>query len=448
MSINDKVVWSEGLFLRPQLFQQQERYFEHVIHRRIASLSPFFWGFDQYEIDRESLALGRFVVRSATGFFQDGTPFNVSIHGTSIVPLIIQPCHLDTTIYLAARLSLPNTHDTVFSGEKHLARFHACEVDLADSNAISQEPKPVQLAQLSLSVLPEEAMSASWIGLPVARIKAIDDAGAIHLHENAHIPPVTAYGASMLLKEWIVHLYDLVRLRAEALAGMLSGTQIQNNFGHEITDYLLLQILNRYEPLLLHACEHSAIPPERLYSLLLLMAGELATFLRPGSRRPDPVVAYDHGDLYLSFNKLVEGIRQDLNQVLIRGAQPIALKEQANNIWTASLSPADLSGYVNMILIAGAQMPSDNLRQQFPAQSKLSAPHRLPELIRSHLPGLVMHPMPLPPRQVPYRASHVYFEILQTGPLWHQVAEQGGLALHIAGHFPGLAMELWGIRKK
>lgn len=45
MSWYNKVAWSEGLFLRPQLFQQQERYLEHLAHKRAATLSPFFWGF-------------------------------------------------------------------------------------------------------------------------------------------------------------------------------------------------------------------------------------------------------------------------------------------------------------------------------------------------------------------------------------------------------------------
>lgn len=41
MSWNNRVVWSEGQFLLPQMFQQQERYLEHVIHYRSLPLSLF-----------------------------------------------------------------------------------------------------------------------------------------------------------------------------------------------------------------------------------------------------------------------------------------------------------------------------------------------------------------------------------------------------------------------
>jgi type VI secretion system protein ImpJ len=40
MSWDNRVVWSEGLFLRPQHFQQADRYFENLVRRRAANLRP------------------------------------------------------------------------------------------------------------------------------------------------------------------------------------------------------------------------------------------------------------------------------------------------------------------------------------------------------------------------------------------------------------------------
>lgn len=445
----DKVVWSEGLFLRPQLFQQQERYLEHFAHCRAASLSPFYWGFGHYEIDTDALGLGRILLRSAQGVFRDGTPFDISGHTCSPVPLAVTQAHLDQRIFLATPLRLPHRDETVLSDNAEAdARFAGYETELADSNAIGQGPKPVQLARLRLFLIAEEDMTASWIGLPVARVKSIADDGSISLHEDTHIPPVTAYGASHRLREWVSHLYSLAHLRCETLANMLGTGACQEGSSVEMTDYFLLLILNRYTPFLAHATRHREMPPERLYETLLMMEGELATFVRMPSRLPSTIPAYDHADPYLSFGKLVEEIRNGLNQVLIRGAQPIPLKPQANNIWTAAFQQAEQDNYASLVLVVGAQMPADALQQQFLAQSKLSAPYRLPELIRSHLPGLTLSQMPAPPRQIPFQANHIYYDILRTGPFWQQVIEQGGLALHIAGHFPGLKLELWGVRKK
>jgi len=449
MSWYNKVVWSEGLFLRPQLFQQQERYFEYFAHKRSAVLSPFFWGFSQYEIDRESLAFGKLVFKRGAGIFPDGTPFDVPGHTPPPEPLTIAPEHQDQTIYLAVPLRLPNTEETAFGASNgSLSRYVAFDDELRDSNAIGQGPKPVQLANLRLRLLPEKELTRSWIGIALARVKSLQADGAVTLHGNEHIPPVAGYGASPLLREWALQLHGLTRLRADALAARLSGSEGRVGAAAEVADYLLLQVLNRYEPLLGHICQISETAPVELYCELATFSGELATFLRPQTRRPLTAPGYDHARLYDSIKPLVDEVHFLLNQVLIRGAQPIPLTDQAHGIRTASMLPTELASYSSLVLAVGAQMSPDALQQQFLAQTKISQPQRLPELIRSHLPGLTMVPLPVPPRQIPFNSTFIYFELSKTGPFWEQIARQGGLAMHIAGHFPELKLELWGVRQR
>jgi type VI secretion system protein ImpJ len=40
----------------------------------------------------------------------------------------------------------------------------------------------------------------------------------------------------------------------------------------------------------------------------------------------------------------------------------------------------------------------------------------------------------------------VYFELDQSNELWVQLKTSGGIALHVAGEFPGLVLEFWAIR--
>ncbi|PXW24939.1 type VI secretion system baseplate subunit TssK [Paraburkholderia caballeronis] len=449
MSWYNKVVWSEGLFLRPQLFQQQERYLEYFAHKRSAVLSPFFWGFSHYEIDRESLAFGKLVFKSGAGIFPDGTPFDVPGHTPPPQPLTIAPEHQNQVIYVAVPLRLPNTEETTFAERNgSLARYLSFDDELRDSNAIGQGPKPVQLANLRLRLLPEKELTQSWIGVALTRVKSLHADGAVSLHTDDHIPPVTGYGANPLLRDWTLQLHGLARLRADALAARLSGSDGRVGAAAEVADYLLLQVLNRYEPLLDHLCQIGETAPVDLYREFAMLAGELSTFVRPQTRRPIAAPGYDHARLYDSIKPLVDEIHYLLNQVLIRGAQPIPLTEQAHGIRTASMLPAELAAYSSLVLAVGAQMSPEVLQQQFAAQTKISQPQRLPELIRSHLPGLTMVPLPVPPRQIPFNSGFIYFELSRSGPFWEQIARQGGLAMHIAGHFPELKLELWGVRQK
>ncbi len=59
MSENNRIVWSEGLFLRPQHFQQQERYLERYVEGRAGPLRAWSWGFSELEIERDLLAVGK-----------------------------------------------------------------------------------------------------------------------------------------------------------------------------------------------------------------------------------------------------------------------------------------------------------------------------------------------------------------------------------------------------
>ncbi|MFC1363443.1 MAG: type VI secretion system baseplate subunit TssK, partial [gamma proteobacterium symbiont of Ctena orbiculata] len=54
MSWMSRIVWSEGMFLRPHHFQQQERFLEHMVEARCADLIPYSWGFTHLKIDRQA----------------------------------------------------------------------------------------------------------------------------------------------------------------------------------------------------------------------------------------------------------------------------------------------------------------------------------------------------------------------------------------------------------
>jgi len=446
MSWYNKVVWSEGLFLRPQLFQQQERYLEHYAHKRSAVLSPFFWGFHHFAIDTEALALGKLVISGVAGIFQDGTPFEAPANAALPAPLALLHEHLSQTIYLAVPIRTPNTEETNFEdATDSLARFRAFEQELLDANSIGQGPKLVQLADLRLRLLPEKELSKSWLGLPLARIAEIRADGSAKL-EPGLIPPVNVYSASSQLHTWLVEIHGLLRLRATAMAERLSTAASRSGDAAEISEYLILQLLNRYEPIMSHLLATKAASPEFLYMQLIALSGELSTFVRTDTRRPKEYDAYRHHAPHLCIKPLIDDLRFLLNVVLERAAQQIPFSLQANDIQLAVLDPNEFRRFSTFVLAVSAHLPQDILQQQFPAQVKLGPSEHLGDLVRSHLPGIPLQALAVPPRQIPFSAGFLYFEISQRHPLWDQVSRYGGLALHVAGQFPELRMELWGVR--
>src|SRR5690554_7840732 len=77
MSLKNKVIWSEGMFLQQQHFQQQDRFFERLVDSRITSAGHYLWGVQDLVLDVEALTLGKVSLSSVSGIFPDGTPISV-----------------------------------------------------------------------------------------------------------------------------------------------------------------------------------------------------------------------------------------------------------------------------------------------------------------------------------------------------------------------------------
>jgi len=447
MTWTNKVTWSEGLFLRPQLFQQQERYLENYAHKRSAPLSPFFWGFRHFSIDDESLNLGKLVLARASGIFQDGTPFDIPGDSQSPAPLTLLPEHLEQILYLALPIRTPNSEETTFeTASKSMARFGVFDVELRDANSIGQGNKPVQLSRLRLAVIPAKEMTSAWIGLPLAKLTTLHSDGGAELAATL-IPPVNRYGASELLNQWVSQIHGIAYQRAESLAQRLSGSAGSGaTQSAEVSDFLLLQILNRYEPVLAHLLKVKETNPEIIYSLLRSLNGELSTYIRTQHRRPNKFPDYDHVRPYDIFKPLVDDTRELLNNLLVRSAQSLEMTEKAFGMYLASVDPVDLQAFSSLVLAVSASVPADQLAQNFVAHTKLAASDRLPELVRMHLPGITLRVLPVPPRQIPFNSGFVYFQVEPQGTHWEHLRKHGGIGLHVATTFPNLRMELWGIR--
>src|SRR5215468_5107602 len=87
MSQSSKVVWSQGMFLMPQHFQQEGRHVDYALDMRMRAASRHAWGFFDLALDEALLATGRVGLSRATGVLPDGTPFAVSRHDACPAPL-------------------------------------------------------------------------------------------------------------------------------------------------------------------------------------------------------------------------------------------------------------------------------------------------------------------------------------------------------------------------
>jgi type VI secretion system protein ImpJ len=439
-----KVVWSEGMFLRPQHFQQFERYGEAFTHGRALASEGHFWGFRKLRIDQNALSLGKIVVLEALGILPDGTPFSFPAQGQLPPALDFPVDKREQRIILALPLRRFGTDEVDFAaGAQSLARYAVGDSDVPDTNSIGGEPALLQLGDMRMRLVLESELSGDWAGVGVVRVIERRTDNQLVL-DNQYIPPTLASGYQASLSAFVEEIHGLLHQRGDALAARLNQPG-RGGIG-EVGDFLMLGLVNRHEPTLKHFAEVSTIHPERLFTALLALAGDLSTFSREG-RRPTKYPAYDHDDLATCFGALMLDLRRSLSLVLEQNAIQIELQERSYGVRVALVQDTELLRSASFVLAVHADAPSELVRIRFPTQVKIGPVEKIRDLVNLHLPGVTLRALPIAPRQIPYNAGYNYFELDTEADLWKQLDRSGGLAMHVAGEFPGLALEFWAIRK-
>jgi type VI secretion system protein ImpJ len=257
------------------------------------------------------------------------------------------------------------------------------------------------------------------------------------------IPTVLHVREADRLATFLTELVGLVHQRGDALGGLVSATS--RGGAAEIANFLMLQALNRYEPLLAHYAESGRLHPEELFRALVTIAGELATFTA-NLKRPMPFAPYRHDRLRESFEPVILALRASLTAIIEQRAIAIPVESKKFGIHVATVADPSLYGSAVFILAARADVPAEELRRRFPLQLKLGPVERIADLVNLQLPGVPVHALPVAPRQIPFHAGFAYFELDQSHDMWAQLKTSGGVALHVSGEFPGLALEFWAIR--
>lgn len=445
MSLNNKVIWTEGMFLRPQHFQQQERHLKSWIESRCAGLRPYPWGITQLTIDEQMLAMGKFSLLSCSGIFPDGTPFDIPNDHTPPLPLDIDPDKKSDTILLSlpirrsAGKEATNTKDV-----DSLSRYYKQETETKDYHSdLDNTEATIEHGDLWTRLRFTSEDQDAFTSIPLAHLVERQADDLVVLDSN-FIPTCLHCSAAKKLAGYMSEILGLLHHRGDALAERLASPGA-GGVG-EIVDFLLLQIVNRYEPLFIHFDELRALHPEALFQITLQMIGELSTITRQ-EHRPPELPSYKHTDLTHTFEPIVIALQRVLNWVPEARAVPIPLEEHKFGVKTAAVHDQQLLSSAEFILAAHAQVSTDKLQRNFPHQTTISTVDKLRDLVMSHTFGIVITPLAVAPRQIPFHSGFSYFRLDKQNDLWKEIVETGTIAMHFSGEYPGLKLELWAIKE-
>jgi len=442
LSWTNRVLWQEGMFLRSQHFQQQDRWLEALLRGRVAALRPHPWGLTQVTLDRDLLGTGRFAVASAAGVFEDGTPFALPGETEHPAPFDVPDNTRGVLIHLALPIRQNGAVEVASNDGSTEGRYRAQAFEAYDTQSASPQPAELLIGRLKLRYMLDTDDRAGYLCIPLARIMEVASDKRVTLDDN-WIAPALVCNAVSPLAGLITEFAGMIHQRGEALAARVNAPGARGVA--EVADFMLLQAINRWQALLQHWADAANLHPETLYCAYVEMAAEFATFTE-SNRRPNSYPGYRHEDLQRSFAPVVADLRRSLSSVIEQNAISIALQERRHGVHVGAILDRNILRASSFVLSVQAEVPTETLRRLFPAQVKIGAVEQIRELVNVALPGIAVRPMPVAPRQIPFYAGASYFELDRNSPHWQQMQTSGGFAIHVSGEFPNLRMELWAIK--
>jgi type VI secretion system protein ImpJ len=430
------------MLLQPQHLQQAERHADHARHVLLRATTPCAWGFAELEIDAAALSLGKLALVRAVGVFGDGTVFDMPAVDPLPEPIDVPANMRDEAVVLALPVRRAGAREADAEGYEELVRHRVLEAEVPDSNTTGERTAMLQLGTLHTRLMRAGEATDAWTTLNVARVVERRVDNQVQLHRGL-VPPLLDVAGHAVMRGWVDELLGLLRQRAEALAGRM--TQGGTGGVAEIADFLLLQTVNRYEPLFAHFTRSAVLHPLHFYEEALQLAGDLGTFR--DARRSARFGPYVHDDLEATFRPVMDDLRRSLSMVLEQSAIRIELHDRKHGVRVALIPDVDLQRNATFVLAVQSQMAAEALRARFPTQVKIGPVERIRDLVNLQLPGVTLTPMPVAPRQIPFHTGANYFELeTRNSELWRQLEQSGGMAMHIAGDFPGLDLAFWAIR--
>jgi len=443
MSNSGKLLWGEGLFLRPQHFQQQDRYHEARLRDSVRALHPYCWGVNGLQVDRDALQNDTLRLLELTVFFPDGEMY--AAPGDDDLPPEIDLAAIprnqqELTFYAALPAFKHFGANFAPDGQpSNAARFAQHNADTPD---LYTQAASAQLAYLkkSLRLISEAEPRDSYVSIPLLRLRRLSTGG--FEQDPTFIPPSLSIRSAPLMFLQLRRLLDALQAKVDALYGHHrepSKNVIEFRSG-DMSSFWLLHTASSAYAALTHHFHHPALHPERLFQSLLDVAGGLMTFSKSWTLADLPT--YQHGDPGPAFAKLHEIIRELLDTVISAKYFGIALNEVRPSYHLGMLDSGKIDDATTFYIAVSADIAALELVEIVPLRFKVGAPDDVEKFVLSALPGVRLQYSPQPPAAIPVRPETCYFSLESKGPMFERMLKAQSISIYAPEGLKELKLEL------
>lgn len=447
MSSSPKILWGEGLFLRPQHFQCQDLYHESRLAELGRAAHPYLWGLQEIALDNDALALGILRITRLRMLMPDGE----FIHAPDVdeLPAEVDLGQLDDMgngIVFHLGLAHLREHGPNFSSEPRTdaqaLRFYQHDHVVADRYTSAIEAD-ITILKKRLRLLSDRDNRERYVAVPLLRIRP-RPSGGVELDE-AFMAPALSIQASAPLFRILRRLLDMLQAKAQALYGYHrepSRNVVEFRSG-DIASFWLLHTVNAAGASLQHLLQHPGLHPERLFQEMLGLAGQLMTFSKAYGL-PD-LPSYRHDAPGPAFHRVDHIIRELLETVISSRYFLIPLTEVKASFHLGRVDSEKITSNAAYYLSVSADMPPAEIVESVPQRVKLGAPDDVEKMVSSAMPGIRLMAAPQVPAPIPVRPGCYYFSIDPHGALYERMLASNTIMIYVPSGFRALKLELFAV---
>lgn len=444
--MSKRILWGEGLFLRPQHFQQQALYIDHCVRQGLRQTHANPWGVRKSVIDTDALRAGMLSLQTVELLFRDGTQVDAPADNplpTARTLAEIPQLGNRTVVYACLPMlnAFGGNSAETDRGTPRPTRYLAARSMVTDlyTDALESE---VTLLHTNVRLMVEEENRDGHLSIAIGRL-AKNANGAWEVDEG-FIPPLVEVSGSPYLEMLVRRLLDILLVKSQALA-VRHREQVKSvvEYGtSDIASFWLLHTVNRSFPLLKH---FAATPthPESLYGLLAQLCGELMTFSSELTLGDIP--AYRHEDLTGVFDGLDTLIRELLETVVSNRYALIPLVNTKPSFFVGRLDSERLVENVDYYLSVSSELPTTHILEMVPLKLKAGSPDDVEKILNSALPGVHLVHATQTPAALPVRVGNHYFVLEPQGPIFDRMRKTRSICIYVPQALLDLNLELFAV---
>lgn len=446
MSTNNKVLWGEGLFLRPQHFQQLDRYHESRLNEMAKILQPYSWGVQRVEIDQDALKSNMLRLLDIALVFPDGEIVKAPSHDTlpESVDLTETPLTQQEVVFYISLPSLKGFGENFSQNQNDSQSYRYTQAN-RDTPDLYTQAVSAELTYLkkSLRLVSELEPRDAYDSVAIVRLRRLAT-GGFELDEQ-FIPPSLTIASTPELPLQLRRLLDALQAKVNALYGHHrepSKNIIEFRSG-DVSSFWLLHTASSSFATLSHYLHHPDLHPERLFEQLLGLAGALLTYAKESTLADLP--KYEHDNMGECFHQLFSLIRELLDTVISAKYFSIALSEVKPSYHQGTLDSGKITQDTTLYIAVSANIPATELVELVPVQFKVGAPDDVDKLVLSAMPGVKLVHAPQVPAAIPVRPNTLYFALEKNDKLYNRMMKSQTASIYVPTGINDLKLNLMAV---